>query len=328
MRAIVCDSVDKSLATTHLAERPVPEPGPGQVRVRLHAASLNPVDWKLADGTAPWLSAGQTLGVDGAGVIDALGSGVTDWALGERVVWHGNLSEPGVFADYALAHSHVLARIPASVEFNSAAALPCAALTAYQALVRKAGLQAGQTLLVQGSSGAVGGFAVQLGKIIGAKVIGLARQAQAHRVRELGADDVFERDDPALLDKVRALTAGGYGVDAMLEVVNPQDARQSLRLLHYNGHLLCIDPMPNLTQVPPYTYAASIHEVALGGAYASGHRPTQEDFAVMLEALLGLVAEGQLSPMVERVIGLEEVPEGLRALRAGDQPGKTVVAIV
>jgi NADPH2:quinone reductase len=327
MRAIVCDSADTTLASTHLTERLVPPPGPGQVRVRLHAASLNPVDWKLADGTAPWLTPGQVLGVDGAGVIDQLGPDVQGWQVGDRVVWHGNLREPGVFAEYTLAPAHVLARIPASVDFLSAAALPCAALTAYQALVRKANLQAGQTLLVQGASGAVGGFAVQLGKIIGAQVIALAREAQTQRVRELGADSVFARDDPALVTKVKALTTGGYGVDAMLEVVNPQDARRSLELLHYNGHLLCIDPMPNLSQVPPYTYAASIHEVALGGAYAAGHKPTQEDFAVMLEALLDLVASGRLSPMIERVIELAEVPAGLKALRGGDQPGKTLVTI-
>lgn len=327
MRAIVCDNTDTSLASMHLAERQVPEPGPGQVRVRLHAASLNPVDWKLADGTAPWLTPGQVLGVDGAGVVDQLGPGVQDWQVGDRVVWHANLREPGVFAEYSLAPAHVLARIPATVDFLSAAALPCAALTAYQALVRKANLQAGQTLLVQGASGAVGGFAVQLGKLIGAQVIALARQSQAQRVRELGADAVFQRDDPALIAKIKAMTAGGYGVDAMLEVVNPGDARCSLDLLHYNGHLLCIDPMPNLTQVPPYTYAASIHEVALGGAYAAGHRPTQEDFAVMLAALLEFVANGELSPMIERTIELAEVPAGLKALRGGDQPGKTLVTI-
>jgi len=326
MRAVVCDGADKSLSTLHLCQLPVPAAGPGEVRVRLHAASLNPVDWKLADGTVPWLNAPLIMGLDGAGVIDQVGDDAGNWQVGDRVVWHGNLSSPGVFADYGTAPAHVLARIPDQVSFAAAVALPCAGMTAYQALVRKARLQAGQTLLVQGASGAVGGFALQIAKSLGATTIALANAAQADRARALGADHVLDRRDPALLEKIRALT-GGYGVDVMLEVANPGDARKSLDLLRYNGQLLCIDPMPNLADVPPYTYAASIREVALGGAYAAGHRPTQEDFAVMLTALLELVAAGRLDPMIERRICLDQVPEGLVAMREGGQTGKTIVEI-
>ncbi len=326
MRAIVCDAVDKTLASLHLRDVQAPTPLTGQVRVRVHAASLNPVDWKLADGTAPWLTAPQILGLDGAGVIDQIGEGTEGWAIGDRVAWHGNLREQGVFAEYAAVPAHVLAKVPESVSFQSAAALPCAGMTAYQALIRKAHLQPGQTVLVQGASGAVGGFAVQIASAIGATVIALARTSQVQRVRELGADHVFERDDPELKEKVHALT-GGYGVDIFLEVLNPQDARKSLDLIRYNGQLLCIDPMPDLSRVPPYTYAASFHEIALGGAYSSGHRPSQKDFATMLNALLSLVAEGQLNPMIETIIGLEQVPEHLVALREGRLPGKTVVTI-
>jgi NADPH:quinone reductase-like Zn-dependent oxidoreductase len=326
MSAIVSDAVDKTLKSLHLRDVPTPAPLAGQVRVRVHAASLNPVDWKLADGTAPWLNAPQILGLDGAGVIDQLGDSVEGWAVGDRVAWHGNLREQGVFAEYALVPSHVLARVPESVSFQSAAALPCAGMTAYQALVRKAHLQPGQTVLVQGANGAVGGFAVQIAKAAGATVIALARTSQAERVRGLGADYVFERNDPELKEKVQALT-GGYGVDVFLELSNPQDARKSLDLIRYNGQLLCIDPMPDLSRVPPYTYAASIHEVALGGAYSSGHRPTQEDFATMLNALLVMVAEGKLNPMVETMITLDQVPGHLAELREGHLPGKTVVKV-
>lgn len=327
MRAVVCDGADKHLSTLHVHQVPVPDAGPGEVRVRLHAASLNPVDWKLADGTAPWLNAPLIMGLDGAGVIDQVGESAGDWHVGDRVVWHGSLSKPGVFADFGIAPAHVLARIPSQVSFAAAAALPCAGMTAYQALIRKARLQAGQTLLVQGASGAVGGFALQIAKSLGATTIALANAAQADRVRALGADHVLDRRDPGLAQKIRALT-GGYGVDVMLEVANPGDARTSLELIRYNGQLLCIDPMPNLANVPPYTYAASIHEVALGGAYAAGHRPTQEDFAVMLTALLAQVAAGSLDPMIERRILLEQVAQGLADMRAGGQAGKTVVEML
>lgn len=324
MRAIVCEGVNEALDGIFVRERTIPQPGHGEVRVRMVAASLNPVDWKLASGVAPWLSPPRILGLDGAGIVDAVGESAGAWQVGDRVAWHGNLGVDGVFADYAIAQAHVLARIPADVHERDAAALPCAGMTAFQALIRKARASAENTVLVQGASGAVGGFAVQIAKSVGARIIALAKPAQFERVRRLGADYVIDRQDDNLYERVRSLT-DGYGVDIMLEVVNPGDARKSLDLIRYNGQLLCIDPMPDLGSVPPYKYAASIHEVALGGAYASGHRPSQQDFASMLDDLLAMVHQGTLDPMIDRTIDLDEVPSALRAMRDGKASGKIVV---
>lgn len=96
------------------------------------------------------------------------------------------------------------------------------------------------------------------------------------------------------LRKVKGETEGGHGVDIMLEVVNPGDARKSLAFVHYNGHLVSVDPLPVMAEVPSYTYAASIHEVALGGAYFAGHLPTQRDFARIGEDLMARLAAGRL----------------------------------
>jgi NADPH2:quinone reductase len=326
MKAIVCEGLSEGLDMVHLRQRDVPVPGKGEVRVWMAAASLNPVDWKLACGVSPWMTPPRILGLDGVGVVDAVGEDAGNWQVGDRVAWHANLHSDGVFADYALAPAHVLARVPDGVDDVAAAALPCAAMTAFQALIRKARLRAEETVLIQGASGAVGGFAVQIAKSVGAKVIALARPSQWERVRALGADHVFDRHDSELQQHVRALT-DGYGVDVLLEVANPGDARQSLDLIRYNGQLLCIDPIPNLCKVPPYTYAASIHEVALGGAYASGHRPSQQDFATMLESVLSLVERGKLDPLIDKVIRLDEVPQSLRDLREGRIAGKVVVDI-
>ncbi|MGF6767585.1 NADPH2:quinone reductase [Paraburkholderia sp. GAS199] len=326
MRAIVCEAVSNALDGVHMRERTVPQPGRKEVRVTIHAASLNPVDWKLACGVAPWMTPPRILGLDGAGVVDAVGEDADHWRVGDRVAWHGNLARDGVFAEYAVAPEHVLARIPDSVDFGAAAALPCAAMTAFQALVRKARVTVGETVLIQGAGGAVGGFAVQIAKSLGARVIALARPALFDRVRTLGADFVFDRHDRALRERIHELT-DHYGVDVMLEVANPGDARKSLDLIRYNGQLLCIDPMPNLADVPPYTYAASIHEVALGGAYACGHLPTQRDFPQMLQTLLSMVEQGRLDPMIDRAIALNEVPQALRDLREGASAGKIVVDV-
>ncbi|MCF1711119.1 zinc-binding dehydrogenase [Tabrizicola sp. J26] len=326
MKAILCTIPKDDLSTTSLAEVQVPVPAAGEVRVKVAAASLNPVDWKLCAGVAPWWSEPHVVGLDAAGTIDAIGEGVTGWMIGDRVVWHGNLNRQGVFADYATTVAHVLTRVPEAVPFEAAAAIPCAGLTAFQALVRKIRLSADQTIVIQGASGGVGGFAVQIARRIGARVIALARPEKAERVVALGADVVLDYRDPDLALKVRAAN-DGFGADAMLEVSNPRDARKSLSLLRYNGHLACIDPLADLSQTPPYTYAASIHEVALGGAYGAGDLRTQRDFAAMGEVLVGWLADGTLDPMIEHRIGLSEVPEYLARLRRREFDGKAVVRI-
>lgn len=327
MKAIVVPSAEAGLEQITLAEVPQPAPGPGELRLRVMAAALNPVDWKVAIAHFPVWTFPHVIGLDAAGVVDAVGEGVTGWALGDRAVLHNNLLKPGVFAEYCLAAAHVVSRIPEGVSFAAAAAIPCAGYTAYQALFRKARLEAGQTVLIQGGNGGVGGFAVQLAHRAGARVIALARPEYHGAVKALGADIVFDYRDPDLLAKVRAETTDGQGVDVMLEVVNPGDARISLAFIRYNGHLLSIDPLPVMTDVPSYTYAVSIHEVSLGGAYIAGHVPTQRDFKVIGDDMLARLAEGRLDPMIEERITLAEIPAALMRLKNRAVTGK-IVAIL
>lgn len=327
MKAITVPRAEAGLEDLTLAEVPLPEPGPGELRLRVMAAALNPVDWKVSINHFPVWTYPHVIGLDAAGIVDAVGEGVTGWAVGDRVVLHNNLLRPGVFADYAIAAAHVVSRIPGSVSFADAAAIPCAGYTAYQALFRKARLEAGQTVLIQGGNGGVGGFAVQLAHQAGARVIALARPEYQRAVTALGADVVFDYRDPDLAAKVRAETPDGQGVDVMLEVVNPGDARKSLAFIRYNGHLLSIDPLPVMTDVPSYTYAVSIHEVSLGGAYIAGHLPTQRDFKAIGDDMMARLAEGRLDPMIEERITLAEIPSALLRLKNRAVTGK-IVAIL
>ncbi|MFV0476006.1 MAG: zinc-binding dehydrogenase [Pikeienuella sp.] len=324
MRAILCARPVDDMSTTALADVAMPEPGPGEVRVKMMAAGLNPVDWKLCCGAAPWWSEPHVVGLDGAGVVERLGPDVRGWAVGDRVVWHGNLNRQGVFGEYAVTAAHVMTRLPEGVSFQVAAALPCAGLTAYQALVRKIGLARGQSIVIQGATGGVGGFAVQIAHDIGARVIALARPERAARARRLGADVVLDYRAADLPAQVRAAN-GGRGADAMLEVANPGDARKSLDLLAYNGQLACVDPLPDLSATPAYTYAASIHEIALGGAYGAGDLRSQADFAVMGAALIEMLEAGRLDPMIEHSIPLEAAPDFLHRLRRREFDGKAVI---
>lgn len=327
MKAIVVPQAGGGLDSVKLADIPVPSPGPGELRLRVEAVSINPVDWKVAVDNKPEWTFPHVLGLDATGIVDAVGPGVEGWSVGDRAVLHNNLWKPGVFAEFCIAPAHVTSHLPDGISFTDAAAVPCAAYTAYQGIFRKARLEAGQTILVQGANGGVGGFTVQLAKQAGARVIGLAKAEHHATVRKLGADIVFDYRDPDLLAKVRVETEGGYGVDVMLEVANPGDARKSLAFIHYNGHLVSVDPLPVMTNVPSYTYAVSVHEVALGGAYFAGHLPTQRDFKTIGDDLMARLAAGKLDPMVEEVIGLADIPDALWRLRRREVTGKIVAKV-
>src|SRR5581483_2284896 len=125
MRALVLDRPGPP-SSLRVAELPLPEPGPGELRVRVHAAGLNPVDYKIAEsGNPDWLYP-HVLGLDAAGTVDALGEGVAQWQLGDAVYYHGDLAKPGCFAEYALIAAHVVASLPRGLSFAAAAAVPCA----------------------------------------------------------------------------------------------------------------------------------------------------------------------------------------------------------
>jgi len=311
------------LATGTVAE---PVAGTGEVVVAMEAASLNPVDWKLATSGFPAWTYPHVPGLDGAGTILAVGDGVGTFSVGDRVVWHGDLSRPGVFADKAVVPAHVLSHIPSGVGFLAAAAVPCAGYTAYQALIRKARIGPGDTVVIQGAAGAVGGFGVQIAAQAGARVIALARADAASRVRVLGAHEVIDARADDLAARVRALT-DGYGADAYLEIANPGDARRSLSLLRFNGQLLVVDPPAVMDEVPPFSTGAGVHEVALGAAYLAGHLPTQRDFALIGDAMMEKLARGRLDPLIAAVVDLDAVPAELKRLRGGGIGGKIVVAI-
>jgi NADPH2:quinone reductase len=327
MKAVVVPDAEARLESVVVADIPIPEVGRGELRLKVEAVSINPVDWKLAMDHKPEWTYPHVLGLDAAGIVDAVGAGVDGWKAGDRAVVHNNLWKPGVFAEFCIAPAHATSHLPEGISFTDAAAVPCAGYTAYQGLFRKAHLTKGQTILVQGANGGVGGFAVQLAHQAGAKVIALCKPEHHVLARKLGADVVFDYRDADLVEKVRVETEGGYGVDVMLEVVNPGDARKSLAFLHYNASLVSVDPLPVMDKVPSYTYAASIHEVGLGGAYNAGHVPTQRDFARMGDDLMARLAAGKLDPLVDEIVALEDIPEALDRLRRRVVTGKIVARV-
>ena len=202
MRAWVVASAGR-LGELELQEVAAPVPRPGEVLVRVCAVSLNPVDAKLIHGGHPQWRYPHVPGVDGAGIVEAVGDGDLRVREGDRVCFHHDLSRPGTFAQFVSVAAHVLSRVPDGVSFETAAALPCAGGTALQALDRKMHVRGGQTILIHGGSGGVGSFAVQIAKARAARVIATASPRNHEFVRELGADVVLDYRHADLIGRCR-----------------------------------------------------------------------------------------------------------------------------
>ena len=324
MKAVLLDQPGQP-SSLYLGDIAQPEPAAGEVRVQVQAVSLNPVDYKMGAAGHPAWAYPFVLGLDVAGTIDALGDQVAGWEVGDRVFYHGNLSRPGGFAAYTVTTARVLARIPDSVSFVAAAAVPCAGLTAYQALQRRLHVQARQMILIQAGAGGVGGFGVQLAARAGARVITTASKGNHAYVRGLGAEAVIDYRQEDVAERVMAWT-DGRGVDGVVDTLSGASATAGSKLLAFGGGIACVAGMPDFEQMP-FQKALSVHQIMLGGAYFHGGDAAQADLARMGEEMIALVAAGEIDPMVSEVISLEAVPAGLERLAGRHVRGKIVAKV-
>jgi NADPH:quinone reductase len=325
MKALVLDRPGTP-DTLHLAEMPQPQPGEGEVRVKVHAVGLNPADYKFAlRGFRTWKYP-FILGLDVAGTIDALGPSVTGWNLGDAVYYHGNLSKPGGFAEWTIATAHAIAPLPEKLSFLEAAALPCAGFTAYQVLYHKLNIKPGQTLLVQGGGGGVGGFAIQLAALEGLQVITTCSGHNSEWVRQLGATEVLDYTNEDITNRIREITQG-RGVDAILDTVSSKSATEGIGMLAFGGGIACVNGLPDFTKLESFGRALSVHDVALGGAYFAGDRVAEMQLAEIGKAFGNLVTTRKINPLLQEAIGLENIPEALVQLSQRHVRGKIVAEI-
>lgn len=304
----------------------MPSPAKGELLVEVLAVGLNPVDYKTATGGNPNWSYPHILGLDVAGTVAAIGEGVTDWNKGDRVVYHGDLTKKGGFAEFAVTTAKSVSKIPDAISFEEAAALPTAGYTAYQALNRKLPLQHFKTILIHGGAGGVGGFAVQLARHAGLTVFSTASSHNHDYVKSLGADYVIDYRNEDFKAKVMELT-NGRGVDAVLDTVSRQSATDSLDVLAFGGHIAFIAGPPDFTVINPFTKSPSYHEVALGAAHQSNDLVALENLAEMGNELLALVEQKAVSPMLQEIITLEDIPQALVRLSERHVKGKIVAKV-
>ncbi|GGD66871.1 zinc-binding dehydrogenase [Paenibacillus nasutitermitis] len=327
MKALVWNRPGKpeSLEFTELAD---PVAGPGEIKVKVIASGLNPVDYKVAlNGHPAWVYP-FVPGVDVAGEVVELGEGVSKWQIGDRVVYHGDLARPGGFAEYSVTTAHTVARIPEGISFVEAAAFPCAGLTAYQALFRKMHIREGQSILIHAGAGGVGGYAIQLAKLAGASIIlTTASQKSMEHVKDLGADIGIDYNKEDVYSRVKEIT-GGSGVDLILNSLNRATAQEDLNVLKFGGQLACIAGAPEIVaDFQPSTKSFTLHKLMLGGAHGSGIREAEEELAAMADEFMALMLEKKIKSMMSEIITMEQLPDALTRLSKRHVIGKLVLLL-
>ena len=307
-----------------LEEVAAPEPGEGEVLVRVRAASANPLDWHFVRGE-PFLvrlMAGirrpkdANVGADVAGIVEAVGAGVTELAPGDAVFGTAD----GSFAELACAKVERLARKPQHVTFEQAASIPVAGCTALQALRDHGRLQPEQHVLVVGAAGGVGSFAVQIAKALGAEVTGVCSTAHLDFVRALGAD--------TLVDYTREEPSGRY--DLVLQVAGNASVGRLRRLLTPRGTLVIVGGGTGRDRKGGTLALLTRMVVGRVVSRKNGRRVAASLTKIRtpdLAALAALVEEGKIRPAVERIYPLEQAAAALTEIESGHATGKLVVTI-
>ena len=326
-------SRDWSIDAMELVEQPEPTPGPGQVVVRMRAASLNYRDLLTVEGKGGSYRLPLIPFSDGAGEIASLGAGVTRVAVGERVCpmffqsWFDGRpsassrrlalggTRPGVLQELMVLDAEGVSRMPSNLTFEEAATLPCAALTAWRALFEEAHLRPGDTVLVQGTGG-VSVFALQLAKLAGAAVIVTSSSDdKLERAKTLGADHTINYRSVADWGKAAAQWAGG-GVDHLVEVGGRDTLPQSIDAARVGGTILMIGVLSGFAQqiAIPSLFGKNLHVIGL----SVGSRR-------MFEQMTWAIERNQMKPLVDRTVAFDAVPEALKLMKEGGHFGKIVV---
>jgi NADPH:quinone reductase-like Zn-dependent oxidoreductase len=331
MKVIVLEN-SFGIDSLHVVDQPEPRPGPGQVVLKMRAWSLNYRDLLVVKGLYnPKMRFPLTPLSDGVGEVAAVGDGVTRVKTGERVAgifmqqWlAGDVTEekarsslggggPGMLAEYVVLHQDGVVHVPAHLSDEEAATLPCAAVTAWHALITEGGLKPGDTVLTQGTGG-VSLFALQFARLTGARVI-ITSSSDAKLQRALqmgGSDGINYKTTPEWEERVRELT-GRVGVDHVVELGGAGTLGKSLRAVRLNGHISLIgvltggggqvNPMPLLMK-----------NVRLQGIYVGSRE--------MFEAMNRAFVLHQLRPVVDRVFGFAEVGAAMHYMESGAHFGK------
>lgn len=298
-----------------IADIPRPVPGAKQVLVRVVAASVNPVDYKIRKaGSWAGIPMPAILGYDAAGVVEAVGAQATRFKPGDEVFYSARIfGRQGTYAQYHVEDEEILALKPAPLEFEQAAAVPLAAMTAYDAVITFFQTKPGDTVLIHAGAGGVGHFAVQLAKAAGARVLATGRSVNSDLIKGLGADEVIDYQKTQFENEVLRLT-GGRGVDAAYDTVGGDTVSRSIQAVRAYGKLATIVNLEGSLQ------GMQIKNQTLYFGFLERTEPK-------IQAMATLVERRQVKPLIDSVFPLDKVADAHRKLEAGGIKGKIVIKI-
>jgi NADPH:quinone reductase-like Zn-dependent oxidoreductase len=333
MRALVLSRYGGPECTA-LIDVPLPSPRPGQILVRVHAAGLNPVDFKTRAGALRIIHRYPlpiVMGNELSGVVEAVGPGVTRFAEGDRVYVRVAKETMGAFAEYAVAHEDHAARMPASLDFTAAAAVPLAALTALQALRDELHLGTGQRVFIPGGAGGVGTFAIQIAKHLGAYVATTASPRGEVLVKRLGADLVIDYTQERFEEKLS-------GYDCAFDLIGGDTLARLWSVLKPGGRVVSIAGLPEPVTarkdmgrgigLAALFWVASLTTRVRAARHGCTYRylfmyPSGADLAY----LASLIDDKKLEVVIDRVFPLAEAKEAMAYLETGRAKGKIVLAM-
>jgi NADPH:quinone reductase-like Zn-dependent oxidoreductase len=290
-------------------DAPRPKPQAGEVLVRVHAAGVNPIDWKVREGHMKdfWPHKFPLiLGWDLSGVVEELGRGVSRFKIGDEVYSVPDPTRNGAYADYIVVRESELALKPNSLHHIRAAALPLAAVTAWQALFDAGQLVSGQRMLIHGGSGGVGHVAVQLAKWKGAYVFATASTKNQELLRELGVDEPIDYTKQKFEDVAR-------DVDLVLDLIGGETQERSWSVLKKGGVLLSLVQPPSVEKAK----ALGVH-----AAFVAGH-PS----GAQLAEIAKLIDSGELKPVIDRILPLSEARRAHELSQSGHTHGKIALRV-
>ena len=290
-------------------DAPMPQIGDQDVLVRVVAASINPVDWKVREGylkdMLP-LDFPVVLGWDVSGVVEAIGKGVTGFKPGDAVYSRPNIARAGTYAEYVAIDASELAFKPNTIAHAAAASIPLAGITAWDVLVKVANVQAGDRVLIHAASGGVGSLAVQLAKARGAYVIATTSGKNSALVKSLGADEVIDYRQHAFEQQVR-------DVDIVFDTLGGEVQEKSWQVLKPNGILVSVVS-------PPSAERAAANNVRCGFVFI------KPDAQVLTE-LAALIDSGKIRPIIGAEFALEDIAKAHALSESGRTVGKIVLLV-
>ncbi|NIL34283.1 MULTISPECIES: NADP-dependent oxidoreductase [Bacillus cereus group] len=331
MKAMIIDRYGK--VPMRMAEVPTPEINEYEVLAEIHAASINPIDFKIRDGKVKMLLKYEMpliLGNDFSGVITKVGSKVTRFKVGDAIYARPRKNKIGTFAEYIAIHEDDIALKPKNLSFEEAASIPLVGLTSYQALHDIMHLQKGQKILIHAGSGGVGTFAIQLAKIMGATVTTTASEAGSDLVKSLGADQIINYKTEKFEEILK-------NYDAVFDTIGGTTLEKSFNIIKSGGNIVSVSGMPNARFGKEFgsgffkTLLFSLASKKLT-ALEKKHN-AQYSFLFMkpsgdqLRTIANYIEAGKIKPVIDRVFPFEDAQKAMEYSESGRAKGKIIVKI-